>query len=101
MSSFDEKFQGGEAYNKYKALESQLTPEFQNLTFELMVETYIRDQMNRKFLSDVEFGILKASWYLMKDRDLGEYPYNMEKFPQSHPMTRDAAIEGKKRLGIS
>jgi hypothetical protein len=101
MSSFEDKHGNGETYKKYLRIAPLLSPEFKYLTFELMVETYIRDQMSRKYLSDIEFGILKARWHVLKDRDLGQYPYNMEVFPHAHPWTKKAAIEGKLRLGIS
>lgn len=101
MSNFEKLHSGGETYRKYKKIEHKLTEEFQDLTKDLMTELYIRDQMGRKYWDDWLFNQSVRKWNLIL-RELGvEYPYRMDVFPHAHPFTREAAIAGKKRLGIA
>lgn len=102
MSQFERCHGNGEAYKKYKAIESKFTEEFNTLTFELMVETYIRDQMRNKVMSDRDYTNLNNIWRSIAE-ELGvlkSYPYPMNQFVPGHPRAQDVAREGKKRLGI-
>lgn len=104
MSNFEKCHGNGETYKTYKSLEPKFTEEFQKVTFELMVENYIRFEMLRiGKLSDREYVNLKHQWRSIAEelRVLYDYPYNLEVFPHSHPFSQRAAAEGKKRLGIN
>jgi len=47
MKNFERCHAGGHAYETYKKILPKLTQEFQNLTYGLMVEIYIRQEMQR------------------------------------------------------
>lgn len=106
--SKDQQFErchgNGESYKAYKAIEHKLTDEFQNLTFELMVETYIRKQMNhRGLMQDRDYQNGQNIWRSISEElgILGKYPYPIIEHAYGHPMSKDVAREGKKRLGIN
>lgn len=93
---------GGRAYEAYKKIEPKFTEEFKLLMFEVLVETYVRNQMDSKIMTDRDFVNTKNIFRAVAE-ELGilkTYPYIQDGFPQAHPMAKAAAREGKKRLGI-
>lgn len=103
MSSFEVKYGNGETYKRYAALEPKFTQEFRNVTKELMVETYIRDQMGSKTMPDRNYQNLKNLWkYIAEELGvLKDYPYDMNTYAPAHPLAKEVAVEGKRVLGIA
>lgn len=93
---------GGSAYEAYKKIEHKFTDEFRVLTLELLVETYLRSQMDSPQLTDREFVNCKNIWRSIAEElgVLGTYPYTQDGFPHAHPMAKDASTIAKQRLGI-
>lgn len=103
MKNFERCHAGGHAYDTYKKLESKFTDEFQGLTFRLMVEIYIRLEMQRpNHITDRDLQNLKSIWRSVAEelKVLSEYPYSMDSFPFNHPLAGEASIEAKRLLGI-
>lgn len=99
---FERSHGGGQAYEAYKKIEPKFTDEFKMLTFELLVETYCRTQMDRPQLIDREYVNCQNIWRAVAE-ELGilkDYPYIQQGFPHAHPMAGAAAQEAKKRLGL-
>lgn len=104
MSTFKTKYGSGETYKAYEKIEKKLTREFQQLTFDLMIENYIRLQMSQCGLeSDRTYQAMKNTWRYLAE-ELGvqrDYPYDvLESFPIAHPFAQDASVEAKRLLGI-
>lgn len=103
MFDFERCHGNGEAYKKYKSIKSKFTDEFIGLTREIMIETYIREQMNRPGLyTDRDYVNLKNTWRSVAN-ELGvlyEYPYSMDTFIPGHPDAALVARVAKCRLGI-
>lgn len=103
-SKFERCHSGSETYRALKAIEHRFTDEFNKLTFDLMVENFIRFEMERPgMLSDRDFTKLKDTWHFVAEelKVLYDYPYNMNVFQNNHPFSGAASVEGKKKLGIT
>jgi len=103
MKNFERCHAGGHAYETYKKILPKLTQEFQNLTYSLMVEIYIRQEMQRPgHMTDRDFQNNKTIWSSIAN-ELGvrdDYPYTLDSFPFNHPMAGEASVEAKHKLGI-
>lgn len=107
MENSNARFQrchgNGEAYKTYATLEPKFTKEFNKLTLELLTEVYLRKELDvskNVLLEDRDYVHLRNTWRSVAEelKVLEKYPYDMEQFPHSHPMAREAVLNAQKAI---
>jgi hypothetical protein len=75
--------------------------DFDFFTLEILIHKYLYHEMSKPLISDQEYDGLVKTWRSFSGYVKNPFGTPGVEFPIRHPLSISAAIEGKKRLGIT
>lgn len=99
---FEHCHNGGSAYETYKSMETKFNKEFKEIELEYMVNLYMLLEHGVSKLQNTVENL--AERFMVKMASTGvfyTYPYRMAtEFPHTHPRSKEAVIEARKRMEL-